>query len=168
MDEMPTMKEWRRVAAEGKLEGPQKIFFAPRKPIEELYDTLADPHEINNLAADPAHAAELSRLRGVHESWREVVGDLGLTPEADLMARFRPGGQMIETTEPTISLRDGRASMSCTTDGASIAYRLGAPEPAGQWLLYAGPVAMASGQAIEAKACRLGFKDSATVVGNAR
>ena len=28
MDEMPTMKEWRRLHAEDKLESPQKIFFS--------------------------------------------------------------------------------------------------------------------------------------------
>jgi N-sulfoglucosamine sulfohydrolase len=32
MEEMATMQEWRRLHAEGKLTGPQKIFFTPTKP----------------------------------------------------------------------------------------------------------------------------------------
>ena len=38
MDEMPTMKEWRRLAAAGELERSAAIFFQPTKPVEELYD----------------------------------------------------------------------------------------------------------------------------------
>ena len=44
MDLMPTLQEWRRLFAEGKLEGPQKLFFADTKPVHELYDCDADPH----------------------------------------------------------------------------------------------------------------------------
>lgn len=62
MNEMPTMKEWRRLAAAGKLVFPQTTFFAPTKPVEELYDTQTDPHEVHNLAALPEHKATLERL----------------------------------------------------------------------------------------------------------
>ena len=37
------------------------------RPVEELYDTQTDPHEIDNLAADPTHAEELLRLRAALE-----------------------------------------------------------------------------------------------------
>jgi uncharacterized sulfatase len=167
MDEMPTMKEWRRLAAEGQLTGSQKIFFEPTKPVEELYDTLADPHEVNNLAGQKQHAATLARLRAAHETWREATGDLGLTPEADVMEGRRPGGRWSETVDPEILLRGGQARIHCDTDTASIAYRVGQP-PAGRWLLYSGPVPVATGQSIEAKACRLGFKDSQTVTALAK
>ncbi|MCI0357183.1 MAG: sulfatase [Planctomycetaceae bacterium] len=161
MDEMPTMKEWRRLAAAEQLEGPQRIFFQPAKPVEELYDTAADPHEIDNLAGDPKHAATLGRLRAAHEAWRETTGDLGLIPEADLIERSRPRGEWATAADPEIAVTSGKATITCETDTASIAYRVG--QPAGRWLLYSGPVAVKPGTMIEAKACRLGFKDSATV-----
>ncbi|MHC4647220.1 MAG: sulfatase family protein [Planctomycetota bacterium] len=43
MEKMPIMQEWRRLNAEGKLSGAQKLFFQHRKPPEELYDLLTDP-----------------------------------------------------------------------------------------------------------------------------
>jgi arylsulfatase A-like enzyme len=34
-----------------------------RRPAEELYDVQSDPDQVNNLAADPAHAQTIARLR---------------------------------------------------------------------------------------------------------
>jgi N-sulfoglucosamine sulfohydrolase len=168
MNEMPTMKEWRRLAAADKLAGPQKIFFELTKPVEELYDTLADPHEINNLATDPQHAKVLARLRAAHEKWRQDTLDLGLTPEAELNELRRPNGMWAITADPKISPADGVATIRCATEGASIAYRVAPARDVdfGRWLLYSRPVALAPGAVIEARACRLGFKDSGTVTAN--
>jgi N-sulfoglucosamine sulfohydrolase len=87
MEEMPTMREWRRLNAEGKLIVAQKLFFSPTKPKEELYDTETDPHEIYNLAALPQHAAKLKELRGALEDWIRKTGDLGQIPERELIKR---------------------------------------------------------------------------------
>ncbi|HKA07046.1 MAG TPA: sulfatase/phosphatase domain-containing protein, partial [Gemmataceae bacterium] len=87
MDEMPTMQVWRKWAAEGKLTGPQKLFFAPTKPKEELYDTQTDPHEIKNLADAPAYADKLKELRGALEKWVTDTKDLGEFPEDELIRR---------------------------------------------------------------------------------
>jgi len=45
------------------------------RPVEELYDLETDPHEQCNLAADPAHAAELGKLRGELDTWLKQQGD---------------------------------------------------------------------------------------------
>ncbi len=87
MELMPTMQEWRRVNAEGKLTGPQKIFFAPTKPREELYDIAGDPHEINNLASRPEQLATLQEMRGALDGWMAETKDLGAIPEAELIKR---------------------------------------------------------------------------------
>lgn len=87
MDDMPTMRVWRQWAADGKLTGPQKLFFAPTKPAEELYDTQADPHEVNNLAADPALAEKLKELQAALDRWVKDTRDLGEVPEDVLINR---------------------------------------------------------------------------------
>ena len=120
MDEMPTMKEWRRLHAEGKLEGPRKIFFSRTKPVEELYDTESDPHEVNNLAGSPEHQDVLLRLRAEHERWRKSTNDLGLIPEPELMERMRPGGKYETTAAPEITRDGSTVRIRCATEGASI------------------------------------------------
>ena len=59
------------------------LFFGETRPGEELYDLANDPHEINNLAADPKHKAELERHRKILAGWIEETGDQGQGPESD-------------------------------------------------------------------------------------
>ncbi|KPK44738.1 MAG: sulfatase [Phycisphaerae bacterium SG8_4] len=87
-----TMKEIRRVHAEGRLPAAAKLFMADRKPIEELYDLQNDPDEINNLAADPKYASRLKRMREVHLRWVRQTRDLGLVPEPELVEREKKFG----------------------------------------------------------------------------
>lgn len=87
MELMPTMKIWRQYNAEGKLSGPQKLFFAPAKPTEELYDLNADPHEIANLAESAQHQEKLKELRVVLDKWCAETKDLGAVPEKELIQR---------------------------------------------------------------------------------
>ena len=62
-DRAEIMKELRRIVAEEELTPAQKLLWAATKPVEELYDTIEDPHEINNLIDDPNKKAILQRLR---------------------------------------------------------------------------------------------------------
>ena len=50
-----------------------------KRPAEELYLLASDPHQLRNVAADPAHAAILGRLRGELEAWMRTSAD----PRAD-------------------------------------------------------------------------------------
>ena len=80
----------RSLFAEGKLNGPPADLMKPF-PTEQLYDTVADPHEINNLAdsAGGPHREALLRLRAALETWTSETGDRGHLPEApDIVTPF--------------------------------------------------------------------------------
>jgi uncharacterized sulfatase len=81
------MQELRRVVAEENLTDVQKLHWMPTKPLEELYDTLADRHEINNLADNPKARKILERMRRVHRSWMVGTHDTGLLSEAEMHIR---------------------------------------------------------------------------------
>ncbi len=88
MDRMPTLVDLRRLHREGRLDPVQSLWFRPRKPLEELYDTQADPHETVNLAGLPGHRERLRAMRSALEAWQAEVGDLGLVPEPVLHQRL--------------------------------------------------------------------------------
>lgn len=78
-----TMQEIRKAEA-GSPAPEVASFLRNRKPLEELYDVDADPHELNNLADDPEFAVKLEELRQQHLQWVVRTRDLGLIPEAEL------------------------------------------------------------------------------------
>ena len=86
-DRAEIMQELRRVADGGMMVGPQQLYWQATKPVEELYDTQADPHEINNLADSAAHRTVLRRLRDRLRNWMLETGDTGLLPEAEMHIR---------------------------------------------------------------------------------
>lgn len=72
----PTMDAIRRLHKAGQLTSLQsRIFQAPR-PAEELYDVIADPNEMNNLANNPRYAKTLAELRTRLKRWGEETNDV--------------------------------------------------------------------------------------------
>ncbi len=96
-----TMRELRKLHATSKLPDAAELFMANRKPVEELYDLNTDPHEIHNLAADPAHADKLSKLRKIHTQWVRDTRDLGLVPEPEIELREKRAGSRYEILSKT-------------------------------------------------------------------
>ncbi len=45
------------------------------RPAEELYNLATDPHEQQNLAAEPLHADQLAALRAELDAWMKAQGD---------------------------------------------------------------------------------------------
>jgi uncharacterized sulfatase len=165
MEKMPIMQEWRRLHAEGKLTGANKLFFLHPKPLEELYDIAADPHEIDNLADLPQHQRVLIRMRAVLEKWIKDTADLGGVPEDELIERMWPGGKQPITANPIITITGAADSkvtveITCATAGASIGYRLGGDE---RWLIYTGPICVGVGAEVRGKAIRIGYRPSEQV-----
>ncbi|MGA0133517.1 MAG: sulfatase [Opitutales bacterium] len=72
-----TMHELRRVQSEGKLNPVQALYFDPNRPKEQLYDTLADPWEVKDIASDPSLAGKLAELRAECDRWIAHCGPVG-------------------------------------------------------------------------------------------
>lgn len=67
----------RELYSEGKLNAAQSLIMAESRPKEELYDVQADPHNLHNLAEDPAYADTLKDLRKTLKKWIAKSGDRG-------------------------------------------------------------------------------------------
>ena len=80
----PTWNLVKELAHEGKLTPEAALFTSATKPIEELFDLQADPHEVKNLAGDPAHTATLKELRGLVDAWVRDTKDQGVYNEDPL------------------------------------------------------------------------------------
>lgn len=77
----PSMRSWEEAYLAGELNEIQSKFWET-KPVEELYDVEADPHNVHNLAEDPAHRAALERMRAANQQWLLDIRDVGFIPEA--------------------------------------------------------------------------------------
>ena len=178
MEEMPTMREWRRLYKDhmnalgpgyGTALNPvQLLFFSPEKPPEELYDVVEDPHEVKNLADSPRHQDVLARMRQALDTWRSETADLGLLPEAALRERMRPGGVWMRVAAPAAAETRPRAGVvrlvvTSATPGASFVYTTDAGD-APRWKLTTGEVELPLPATVRLKACRLGYLDSDVVV----
>lgn len=176
----PILQEMWRLYMAGELEGPQLLMFQHR-PVEELYDTQADPFESHNLAGDSAYLPELERLRKALDDWRNEVGDLGEMPESEMVRRWYPDGERPETATPVVvpickkspgveaAQKGGTfaapvlVQLHCATQGASIAYTFdegGNPH----WSLYSEPLSLPEGETtLRTKAIRIGYLESKTL-----
>jgi arylsulfatase A-like enzyme len=73
----------RSLHAAGRLDPlASELLFRPVRPAEELYEWTTDRWQVRNLAADPAHRAELERLRARLDQWMRETGDRGAEAEA--------------------------------------------------------------------------------------
>ena len=87
MEQGKTMQAWREAFAAGKLNAVQSLFFAEKKPAEELYDCEADPYEVKNLVADPQHAEKLAELRAEMDRWLKSTNDFSGRMTAEEMVK---------------------------------------------------------------------------------
>ncbi|MGW5525245.1 sulfatase-like hydrolase/transferase [Gordonia sp. NPDC003950] len=74
-------REWASLNQHGTLPERHARFWTSR-PAEELYDIRDDPDEVTNLAARPAHAEVLARLRDALDAHMLEINDNGFIPES--------------------------------------------------------------------------------------
>jgi arylsulfatase A-like enzyme len=170
------MQEWLRLKAEGALSGPPALWMRTSRPAEELYDVRADPHQIRDIAREPAHRATLEKMRTAVVAWMARIQDQGLINEPEMIDRMWPGGVQPETAQPYILPRRTTADPSragsmtidgplevtiyVPTQGASVGYTVEEGDAAA-WRLYTGPILIESPTTLRAKAIRYGYKESA-------
>lgn len=79
----PILPLMREMQAAGTLSGPPLALMQRKGPCEELFDTQADPHEINNLidSTKLEHREALHRLRSALDTWIVDTGDRGAIAE---------------------------------------------------------------------------------------
>jgi hypothetical protein len=91
-----------------------------------------------------------------------AIGDMGMIPEPVMMQEMRPGGETQTTRPPKIETQQQTIWMHSPTEGASIVYRRREASGWSPWQLYHAPLPRPTAE-LEAKACRLGYRDSAVV-----
>ena len=86
MFQTDTTRIWKEMFDQGKLNNIQSAFWKTKPPIE-FYDTLNDPHEVNNLADSQSHASHRERLAAELDRWQIEIRDLGFLPEGEMHER---------------------------------------------------------------------------------
>ena len=71
---------WRDLYRVDRLNPVQRQFFE-RRPVEQLFNLATDPHEVNNLAANPAQAKRLADMRRLLRDKMKSINDLSFYPE---------------------------------------------------------------------------------------
>lgn len=164
-DMFPIMQHLWAGHTAGTLNQIQEAGFVAPRAREELYDTVADPNEIRNIAADSSMQPVLERLRNEMDAWLAAAGDWSDESEEAMKERMWPGATQPETAPPVAAFEQGAdgarsLKLSSLTDGASIGWRAVAPDNSAQWQVYVAPIAVQPGHHIETKAIRYGYVES--------
>jgi len=154
-EQMPMMREMRRLFATGKLNKEQSFWLNTPKPEEELYDLLRDPYELNNLVRKSELKDTLVHFRKVLKTWIVDTDDLGEFPEMELIKKWLPKGKQPELSPVQMeNTSEGIALIPGKTD-ATIVWKL--PKDS-LWNIYVEP--LPKDISFEAKAERIGYIDS--------
>ncbi len=163
-ERMASMQELLRLRDANQLNKIQQQWFRSAKPAEELFDTQNDPHEINNIANDPDYQDKLIELRNECNTWMQDIEDKGHIKEEDLIQQFWSNKKQPRTSNPTIKKTDGKLTISCATEGASIGFKTAEEEhPALGWTIYQQPITFDANATLKVVAHRIGYLPSDTI-----
>lgn len=165
-EQIPTMQELLRLRDEGKLNDVQKQWFRDTKPEEELFDCIADPYELINLAKNPVYREKLNELRAEMDHWLKTIADEPNLPEDQLINRlWGTSDSKPKTSMPQMTYSEGKLVISCATEGASIGYKIN--NKAGvfpiAWHIYQEPFSLPEDAVLMVQGHRIGFEPSKTI-----
>ncbi len=160
-DNLDMVRAWRKAWQAGPLPAVQSRWFEPAGE-EQLYDIVADPHELINLAGSADHQTILQDMRAALDAFLAEVGDTGAIPESELRAMYLQDGTLPQTPPPAITINNGMLSLTSEND-ASIGYRLSSSP---NWYLYTRPVSIevSRSSSVTAKAIRYGWRESEEIL----
>ena len=161
-DNLDMVRAWRKAWQAGVLPAVQSRWFEPASA-EQLYDIVADPHELNNLAGSSEHQRVLIEMRAALDAFLAEVGDTGAVSESDLKATYLKDNALPKTPAPAFIESEGKLMLRSDVTN-SIGYRVG-DDPV--WHLYSQPLDLASLAAsgsIRAKAIRYGWQESSEIL----
>ncbi len=165
-ERIPAMQELLRLRDEGKLNEAQKQWFRESKPKEELFDCSVDPFELNNLANHPEYKDKLNELSAEMDNWLGVIEDNPDLPEAELIKKLWYDNDVQPVTlEPIITNDNGKVTINCETQGASIGFKVvknGEKVPK-SWEVYQSAIDIPQGAKLVVQAHRIGFKPSSVI-----
>ena len=143
------------------LDGDAKYIFMKTKPLEEFYDLVNDPYEVNNVIDDPQYSEKINEFRVALENWQKEINDQGFIPENKIVESFWPNRIQPKTENVEFHIDDnGQYKLATTTNGASIGYQIDEKIGTNSWNLYHKPIMIGDKQKIVARAIRIGYKAS--------
>ena len=158
-DQMLSMQTLWKLFALDELNSTQRLWFLPR-PTEELYDIVADPHEVNNLAKSRVYADRLAQMKSALAKWRDAIVDYSDTSELTMAKAFWPNGEQPITQAPQILIdQSGTVRLVPAEVDDSMGYRINDAA----WSVYNGPIVIAKNSRIDAKSVRYGWAESPLV-----
>lgn len=151
----------------GDLNGAQSYWFRKTKTKEELYVRADDSYSLNNVIDDKKYKKPIKKMRKALKRWQKEIGDIGHIPEKEHLEKMWPNGIQPKTVKPMISESNGKATLTCSTKGSSIAYLISEeeiePNLDSGWMVYSKPLDLKKGEILYVMGTRLGFKDSEVV-----
>jgi arylsulfatase A-like enzyme len=88
----PMWRDLEQRSRDGQLpENIRRMYFSPTRPMFEVYDLQADPHELTNLAGRPEAAAVERELKGALQEWMILQRDFVPLPVPPPAAKKKKG-----------------------------------------------------------------------------
>ena len=166
--QMPMMRNMLELYEADKLDEKQRLWFDAPAAQEELYDCIADPHQVNNLATRPEYSSLLKKMRkSYRKEWIDAYNkDWERFTEQEFIDRMWKTGTKPQTETPVIKLNGNQLSVENLSKGYSISYQINGKGLQGyseHWMLYTFPVLLHKGDEISIVAERLGYEKSEIV-----
>ena len=119
-----------------------------------------------NLADSSADSDKRYELQKALNSWIIETGDMGLTPESQIIGEFWPEGLQPRTGNVSYRIENQQVILTSKTKGASIGYQVLPLDslPTGSWELYSRAIPIRAETRVAALAQRIGYSASDTLM----